>query len=65
MRLRMLMREGYPLPQAIELAGGKPNIQIGLHASYRIFEGEESMLGASLESLQRVQQALERQRLAD
>lgn len=62
MRLRMLLTEGYPAQQAIELAGGKPDIQIGLHASGTIFEGELNTLEQSLESLRRVRHKLDEQR---
>lgn len=61
----LLVRTGAQLAQAIELAGGKPDIQVGIHAAGLIFGGEEAVLGQSLESLQRVQQALDRQRIAD
>jgi hypothetical protein len=62
MRLRMLLTEGYPAQQAIELAGGKPDIQIGLHASRMIFKGELNTLERSLESLRRVRKKLDEQR---
>ena len=58
MRLRMLLLEGYPTEQAINLAGGRPDIQIGLHASGLIFGGELDTLDGSLESLQRVRNKL-------
>ena len=61
----LLVRTGAQLAQAIELAGGKPDIQVGIHAAGLIFGGEEEVLGQSLESLQRVQNALDRQRIAD
>ncbi len=62
MRLRMLLKEGCPAQQAIELAGGKPDIQIGLRAARLIFNGELGTLEQSLESLSLVRNKLDGQR---
>ena len=65
MRLNMLLVEGYPLQQAIDLAGGKPEIQIGLHSANLILRAEMYTLEQTLKSIQNIREKLNEQRKGD
>ena len=61
-RFRMLLIEGYPVQKAVELAGGKPDIQIGLQTSKTIYGAELDTLEQSLASLRLLRKKLYVQR---
>ncbi len=61
-RFQKLLIEGYPVQQAVELAGGKPAIQIGLHTAKSIYDGELNSFEQSLSSLHVVLNKLDEQR---